>query len=432
MPRRKPDWIPKYQLHKASGQGLVEFPGERPQYLGPHGSTESHELYNRLVAEWIDRGRRPKPDPRSGPAVVTVVALANRYREEHVRKYYIKNGRPTTEQQSIKSAMRPLLRLYAGLPAASFGVVEFQAVRAELIRLGWVRTTVNGAMMRIVRMFRWGTRASLVSATVPAALREVGGLAKGREFYHGAKDAPPVRPVRQADIDAIESFVSRQVWAMVSLQLLTGMRSGELTIMRRRDIDTSGPVWIYKPESHKTEHHGLERMIAIGPRGQELLKEGRFLKPELDAYLFSPADAVRERLDAQRAARIQTYKLEHPNGRGDGIQPSQRDRSKPAPKWKPRHCYTTDSYRRAITRACDLADQAAKKQLREDGKPVPEGRVVERWHPHQLRHNAASRVRREMGLDAARAVLGHTSVTMSAEYAELDLIKAADVMARIG
>lgn len=432
MPRRSADWIPKYQLHKASGQGLVEFPGERPQYLGPHGSEASHELYNRLVAEWIDRGRRPKPDPQSGPAVVTVVALANRYREDHVCKYYIKNGRPTTEQQGIKSAIRPLLRMYAGLPAASFGVVEFQAVRAELIRLGWVRTTINGAMMRILRMFRWGARASLVPETVPAALREVGGLAKGREFYHGAKEPPPVVPARQADIDAIEPFVSRQIWAMVSLQLLTGMRPGELTIMRRRDIDTSGAVWFYKPGSHKTEHRGRHRMIAIGPRGQELLKEGRFLKPELDAYLFSPSDAVRERLDAQRAARIQRYKLEHPNGRGDGIQPSQRDRSKPAPQRKPRHCYTTDSYRRAITRACDLADQAAKEQLRKDGKPVPEGRIVERWHPHQLRHNAASRVRREMNLDAARAVLGHTSVTMAAEYAELDALKAADVMARIG
>lgn len=431
MPKRKSDWLPKYQLHKASGQGLVEFPGERPQYLGPFGSDSSHEQYNRLVAEWIDRGRRPRPDPAMGPVVLSVVALANRYREEHVKRYYVKENQPTSEQAGIASAMRPLLRLYAGLPAVAFGVFEYQAVRAELIRLRWARTTINGAMSRIARMFRWAARNLLVPAAVPAALREVGGLAKGREFYHGAKEPPPVRPVRQADIDAIEPFVSRQVWAMVSLQLLTGMRPGELVIMRRRDIDTAGGVWIYKPESHKCEHHGLERAIAIGPQGQKLIKEGGFLKPELDAYLFSPADATRERMEAQRAARIQKYKSEHPGG-GDGIQPSQVDRSKLEPKRKPGDHYTTAAYRKAITYACDRADQAAKKQLREEGMPVPEGRVVKRWHPHQLRHNAASLVRREMDLDAARAVLGHSSTKMTETYAELDLIKASDVMAKIG
>ena len=29
------------------------------------------------------------------------------------------------------------------------------------------------------------------------------------------------------------------------------------------------------------------------------------------------------------------------------------------------------------------------------------------YHPHQFRHTAATRIRKELGLDAARAVLGH-------------------------
>ncbi len=55
-----------------------------------------------------------------------------------------------------------------------------------------------------------------------------------------------------------------------------------------------------------------------------------------------------------------------------------------------------------------------------------------KWHPHQLRHNAATRLRKEFGLDTARAVLGHSSTAVTEVYAELDRDKAAHAMARIG
>jgi hypothetical protein len=41
---------------------------------------------------------------------------------------------------------------------------------------------------------------------------------------------------------------------MVRLQLLTGMRSGELFIMRAADIDTIGKVWLYRPGSDQGPH----------------------------------------------------------------------------------------------------------------------------------------------------------------------------------
>jgi integrase len=54
------------------------------------------------------------------------------------------------------------------------------------------------------------------------------------------------------------------------------------------------------------------------------------------------------------------------------------------------------------------------------------------WHPHQLRHNAATRLRKEFGLDVARAVLGHSSAAVTEIYAELDMAKASEAMGRIG
>ena len=49
MPRKS---IPKYCLHKGSGQAYVKLNGKR-RYLGVYGSTESREAYARLIiASW--------------------------------------------------------------------------------------------------------------------------------------------------------------------------------------------------------------------------------------------------------------------------------------------------------------------------------------------------------------------------------------------
>jgi hypothetical protein len=71
------------------------------------------------------------------------------------------------------------------------------------------------------------------------------------------------------------------------------MRPGEVVILRAIDLDMRGPVWLYRPGSdqehglHKSAWRGHDRVIAIGPRAQEVIKP--FLKTDLHAYLFSLA-----------------------------------------------------------------------------------------------------------------------------------------------
>jgi site-specific recombinase XerC len=55
-----------------------------------------------------------------------------------------------------------------------------------------------------------------------------------------------------------------------------------------------------------------------------------------------------------------------------------------------------------------------------------------RWHPNQLRHTSATIIRKEYGIEAARAIIGHSRMTTTEVYAEIDRIKAAGVMAKIG
>jgi integrase len=105
--------------------------------------------------------------------------------------------------------------------------------------------------------------------------------------------------------------------------------------------------------------------------------------------------------------------VEQRKARKTKVQPSQRDRRKKNPKRVPAEKYRVTGYALAIRRACDKA-----------GAP--------RWAPNQLRHSAATRLRREFGLDLAKVVLGHSSVMPTQIYAEQDQAAAADAMLKIG
>lgn len=83
--------------------------------------------------------------------------------------------------------------------------------------------------------------------------------------------------------------------------------------MRTIDVDTSGKVWIYTPESHETEHLDHLRRIFNGPAAWEILRP--WLRPGLTAYLFQPRGAVAE----HRAERGGTGRLaSNPPGRSGG------------------------------------------------------------------------------------------------------------------
>jgi hypothetical protein len=49
-----------------------------------------------------------------------------------------------------------------------------------------------------------------------------------------------------------------------------------------------------------------------------------------------------------------------------------------------------------------------------------------------LRHTAATELRREFGAEVAKIVLGHSTLSATLIYAERDLGKAAEIVARIG
>jgi integrase len=396
MSTSTPSHLPKYRHYKPKDLAVVRIDG-RDHYLGPYGSEASREKYRRLLAEWLASGqvRRPAGPSESDESALTVNELILAY-VKFADGYYLKDGRPTVEPSNIRLVLKLVRRLYGSSPITSFGPLALKAVREELVRSGNCRTEINRRVGRIVRMFKWGVSEELVPPGIFEALRTVAGLRKGRTT---AKEKPPIKPVPPEDVEAIEPRVSRQVRAMIQLQKLTGMRPGEVVILRSGDLDRTGDVWIYTPSRHKTEHHDKDREIYIGPRGQELLKP--WLKEDPEAYMFSPAEAMQERRELMRARRRTR------------VQPSQRDRSKARPQKQPGGHYTVASYRRAIQAAC-----------REAGIP--------RWHPHQLRHARGTEIRKLFGLEVSRVILGHEDVRAAQIYAEEDRGKGIEIMRQIG
>ena len=179
----------------------------------------------------------------------------------------------------------------------------------------------------------------------------------------------------------------------------------------------SGDVWRYRPESHKTEHHGRGRVIAIGPKAQDILRP--YLLRDKSAFCFSPQESEMKRREALHEAR--KTRLEWGNRPG-----TNRRRH---PKRTPGNRYTTDSYRRAIQRACELANEKRKKEVAASGT---EPDLLPTWSPNQLRHTVATEVRSKFGLEASQVVLGHAKADVTQVYAERDLSLASEVMRKIG
>ena len=427
MPKLAKDRVPAYSLHKASGQAVVTI-GGRDIYLGRHGTAQSREAYNRVVGEWQANGRT-----LPGPAAdVAVLELIDRF-WDHAQAYYRDaDGRPTSELDNYRQALRPLKRLYGRTAARDFGPLALKALRAEMIkprqvkdektgrvaqRPGWARVNVNKQISRVRHVFKWAVGEELVPAAVHQALLSVEGLRRGRS---AARETAPVKPVHAAHVRAVRRHVSRQVWAMIRLQILTGARGGELFIMRPCDIDRRRrrrSVWVYAPQHHKTEHHGHAREIRLGRRARKILR--RFLKGrDPAAYVFSPAEAEAERLAKLHALRLTPLSC----GNRPGSNRAKR------PKRKPGDRYDRCSYARAIARACVKANEWAK-----GGRVCGnEETLVAHWHPHQLRHNAATKVRRRHGLEGAQAMLGHKTIAVTQVYAERNAQLADRIAAEEG
>ncbi|MEQ9408429.1 MAG: tyrosine-type recombinase/integrase [Fuerstiella sp.] len=348
--------IPKMQHFKPKNLARVRITGSdgKPTviYLGPWGSDEAQQRYDEIIAKYLASSRNPDA------VNVTLSRLCILYLD-HCRQHYRKNGEETSEVAVIQSTLRPLVAVCGRLPVREFSPRKLADVREEMIRLGWVRKSINHKIRRIVRMLKWGVSQDFVSHDIYARCSTLPALAKGRT---DAKEASPVKPAPLLDVAAVKRHLRPVVWDMIKLQYRTGMRPGEVRTLTVSELDVSGAVWVYVPASHKTEHHDRERRIFIGPKAQRILR----------AYMT----ADRER-----------FVFESSRGK----------------------CYTKDSYNRAIRRACKAAGVTVWKpnQLRHNNGTIVRERFGIEAARTVLGHSSAdmTEIYAERDFETARRVM---------------------------
>jgi integrase len=362
---------------------------------------------NWLTNEWEAKNAVRNP---LDPSAYTVSKLVAAYRDQ-ARKLYRKGGGLTSHIDNVDAALDALDAMYGTRGVDDIGAPEIKRLLDSMVvgedRHGVIRArsiwTVNGRLRIIKQAFKWARLYGLVSKSTVYDVSIVPPLRAGR---CDAKAPRRVLPVPDGILALTIEVATPTIADMIRTLVITGMRPGELCAMRACDIERDGDVWVYRPVSHKTEHHDKDRFILIGPQAQAILKPYIARRMKLSEYVFLPVEAHRERLEQQGWPKVTAYQL---------------SRS----RFKPGRCFKHDTFYGQIQRTCDRAFDA-------DGAKRKAKDFAHRWHPHRLRHNAATRVREQFGIEAAKDLLGHSSLSTAMIYAEKSLDKMKEIARKAG
>ena len=323
-----------------------------------HPLSEAEKIAARM---WDDAARKLHHEERlrelSPTDAITVDELIEKW-AVHAREYYVhKDGTPTSEVNGSLIGLRAFRLLYGSRLVSDLSHPDILRVRDHLVAQHLAVKTVNSYLGYIRRLMKWALDEALINAQTKAELSQVSNIKRGRT---AARDTEEVRPVPPNFIKAVQKAMPPSLADMIQVQLLTGMRPGEVCIMRWDDIEKCKKVWLYRPSDHKNSWRRQPRVVVLGPRAQKILARYEEQAP----FVFSPRLALAERYEAAQKAAV-----ELPRTIGD--------------HWH------REAYTRAIARVCESLEI-----------PV--------WSPNQLRHNCATEVRRRFGIATARAVLGHS------------------------
>lgn len=354
----------------------------------------AESLAQGLWLKWtLEAGDRPE-------VVRTMSDLVKAYLA-HCREYY----RGSREVDNVRRALGHVLTAMPDRPTEEFGPKALKTVRESMIEDGLARKTVNQRVNVIKRMMRWAVSEETVPPSAAHALDAVAGLRRGRSR---ARETRPVLPVPVNHALETARFAPRVIADMIRLQMLVGMRPGELCLMQPCHLTrVDDEVTLFEPPEHKNAWRDQAIVYAIGPQGMKVLN--RYLaRRDPFEYIFSPADSEERRRQANHRKR--KVPLHYGNTRGTN--------RKDDPKRTPGEHYTVHSYRRAVRRAITAANKAGKK--------------IPSWSPNQLRHTRGTTVREQYDAEHARTALAHKHLRTTEIYAEIDLAKAIKVARETG
>ncbi len=371
--KQKTKRLPQYRRWAPRDLGYVFVDGKRIYFPGAFGSQESRTAY----ANFLTAFRAGVDVAKPSVAPLTVAGLCARFLE-FAKTYYRKHGRATGSFDRFAGyVVPPLLEMFHSRPANSMTRADIRAFQTALVERGLARKTINDRVGCAKHIFKWGVDYDLIEPETYARVGSLRPLEAGRS---AARETEPIQPVDDFDIKITAANASQVVADMIFVLRYSAMRPGEIFQLRWRDVDRSGPVWVYRPAEYKTEHAKRKRPRIVPLTGGVRAVLQRYRHKKDEEPIFSPGDAARERAPNSTRKYAATY--------------------------------NKDSFRTAIKRAAERAGVAP-------------------WSPNRLRHSAATEIRRLAGLDAAQVILGHASSKTTEIYAETDVAAAVAAAERV-
>lgn len=205
-------------------------------YLGRWKTKASQQEYDRVIGEWLAGGK--SGDGRAEDISVTEVCVD--YVSEMKKRYRDASGRPTEEFKTVQRIMKMLRANYGSTKAVDFKALRFKAMRQKFVDKGLSRYVANKYSRHIIRAFKLASENEKLPADNYLSMKSVEPLQKGRTE---ARETDPIQPVAIETINATIEHLHGIAADMIRLQLLTGMRPGELCQLKPEHIDREKDIW---------------------------------------------------------------------------------------------------------------------------------------------------------------------------------------------
>lgn len=342
--------------------------GGRDVYLGKYGTDASKDAYERAVLTWRNGGS-VTPRKAQLPPLTIAGMVAAFWRHVEADRIYMKAGKPTSERGCLALALRPLVELFGSTPAAEFKPRDLRTVRDVMVR------PVDDKRTQLTRQ---------------SAHKHVHRI---RLVFRWAVAESLVPAAVHESLRALEPLTRGRGDVLESEPVGPANLRGVVAVLRVADPHIAALIrigWL------------------TGARPGELVQlRAEDLDRTRPVWIYRPA----------------SHKNQHRGqAREIPIGPKAQRVLGPFLQARPSGWIFAGRMGRHLSQ---LAYAHAVRLAR-----LATG--CTRWTPNQLRHSAATRIRKHFGIDAARMILGHSNVSMTATYAENDRASAAAVAAAIG
>lgn len=263
--------------------------------------------------------------PKTHPATPALLPVIEGKREANVAELcelYRTEAVPSQgKQDRLRSefAIDALVERFGALPVSKFRATEvdalgrhFGTIRKRNRKTG--RRDGDHLSHRYVRKlmgcvrhaWNWLALRDLVTAEQAALV----ALAVSRGANYGAPNKPRVKPLKPEACAKILAHCKPVIRDMAKLQILTGMRTGELLAISADQIDRTVTPWVYEPRQHKNLHRGKDRRIYLSAEAQSILTP--YLAPPCFHFHRNTYDVSLKRAAAKAGlGPVRAYQLRH-------------------------------------------------------------------------------------------------------------------------